>query len=177
MMAHLRHTLLVVLGLLALAAPALAARYVDPSLRFSLDLPPGWSVRSRPPGAPGDNAVRLRPPRRTDRDRGQVRVEVWPGPALRPAALTRHLAGIGNDGDAVVLARRPASARQPLHWVEYRIGVYGADGDWRIERRLEGVLPTSSQVWNIRCTAAESEFRHYRYLLEGICLSFAPPRR
>ena len=100
------------LGLLGWAAPA-AARYQDPTLRFSLELPPGWTARARPPGAPADNTVRLRPPRRTDRDRGQVRVDVWPGPVLKPAALARHLADIGSDDDAAVLARRPASARQP----------------------------------------------------------------
>jgi hypothetical protein len=55
--------------------------------------------------------------------------------------------------------------------------MYGADGEWRIERRLEGVQAVPGQTWHIRCTAAESEFRHYRYLLEGICLSFVPPKR
>jgi hypothetical protein len=93
------------------------------------------------------------------------------------ATLARHLADIGSDDDAAVLARRPASPRQPIHWTEYRIGMYGADGEWRIERRLEGVQAVPGQTWHIRCTAAESEFRHYRYLLEGICLSFVPPKR
>lgn len=173
---RLAYAALLGLGLLGLAAPA-AARYQDPTLRFSLELPPGWTARARPPGAPADNTVRLRPPRRTDRDRGQVRVDVWPSPVLKPAALARHLADIGSDDDAAVLARRPASARQPIHWTEYRIGMYGADGEWRIERRLEGVQALPGQTWHIRCTAAESEFRHYRYLLEGICLSFVPPKR
>lgn len=160
--------------LLGLSLPAQAARYLDPSLRFTLELPPGWQVRRHPPGAPAENAVRLRPPKRTDRDRGLVRIDVWSRPALSGAGLQRYLASIGREGDAVRAWRKPTGPGLP-YWVEYRIGAYASDGQWQVERRLEGVYLSQRQLWTLRCVAAESEFRRYRRLLESACLSFAPP--
>jgi len=160
--------------LLGLSQPAQAARYLDPSLRFTLELPPGWQVRRHPPGAPAENAVRLRPPRRTDRDRGLVRIDVWSRPALSGAGLQRYLAGIGREGDAMRVRRKPTGPGLP-YWVEYRIGAYASDGQWQVERRLEGVYLSQRQLWTLRCVAAESEFRRYRRMLESACLSFAPP--
>lgn len=165
---------LLALLMLGLSLPAQAARYLDASLRFTLELPPGWQARLRPPGAPAENAVRLRPAKRTDRDRGLVRIDVWSRPALKPAALQRHLAGIGSEGDAMLLRRKPAGPGQPV-WVEYRIGAYASDGHWQVERRLESVYATPRQLWTIRCVAAESEFRRYRRMLETACQSFTPP--
>ena len=176
---QLFRTLAGLIGLLALllglSLPAQAARYLDPSLRFSLELPPGWQMRLHPPGAPAENAVRLRPPKRTDRDRGLVRIDVWSRPAPPAAALSRYLAGIGSEGDAMRLRRKQAGPGLP-YWVEYRIGAYASDGQWQVERRLEGVHLSQRQLWTIRCVAAESEFRRYRRMLESACLSFAPPR-
>ena len=134
---RLAHAVLLGLGLLGWAAPA-AARYQDPTLRFSTGLPPGWTARARPPARrPTTPCACARPdaPTATVARCGWT----WPGLVLKPAALARHLADIGSDDDAAVLAAaRPAPA-SPSTGPKYRIGMYGADGEWRIERRLEGV--------------------------------------
>lgn len=143
-------------------------------LDIGIDLPPRWKPTYLDLSAP-DRSRAWVPSRRTDADRGRVRIEVERRRHPGARKLEREIRRQGKDMTPPLRIRTfPRTGHTTLTLVEYRDGSYDSGGAWLVNRYLLAYLPVDGKTLLVaRCQAAEAEFANYRALLEKSCLSLA----